>query len=174
MKSIERIIYVSTILAFLISCFYFRARFLETLEDYEIAKTENGRMAVILENENYNMQTSQKEITLLKDRSYSKYLLKPNKTGQTGLEATVYQSEVDGQVYCIVTTPFSLDRNLQYQLWGIKSGKYINAGVFQVGLTGLQKLLVMPLMDTFTITIEPIGKALQPTSKPIVDTEIIG
>ncbi len=170
----ERLIYIASTLVFVAGCFYFRIKFQESQQNYEAAKIENGRMAVLLENETYNMQTAQKEIVLLKDKSYTKYVLSPNESGSTGLSMTVYQSKIDGQVYAIVSTPFSLDRTLQYQLWGLKDGQYLNAGTFQVGLTGLQKMYVLPLMDSFTVTIEPMGKAEKPSTAPVVKTEEVG
>lgn len=170
----ERLIYIAAILVFVAGCFYFRVKFQESQQNYEAAKTENSRMAVLLENETYNMQTAQKEIVLLKDKSYTKYVLTPTEGGSTGLVMTVYQSKVDGQVYGIVSTPFSLDRTLQYQLWGLKDRHYVNAGTFQIGLTGLQKMEVLPLMDSFTITIEPMGKVEKPSTAPVVNTEVVG
>lgn len=143
-------------------------------ENWEIAKTENERMAVTIDNGQFELEAAMKEVAMLKDKGYAKYLLKPKKQSVTGLAATVYQSNNDGRVYVVVNVPFSLDRDKQYQLWGLKGNRYFNAGRFQVGLMGVQKLSALELMDTFTITIEPMGKVQQPSGKPILEAEIIG
>lgn len=158
---------------FAVGCFFFRLRSQQMAENWEIAKTENERMAVTIDNGAFELEAAQKEVALLKDKDYAKYILKPGKQSVTGLVATVYQSKKEGKVYVVVSVPFSLDRDKQYQLWGVKDHKYFNAGRFQVGLMGLQRLSVLELMDTFVITIEPMGKVQQPTGVPVLEAEII-
>lgn len=169
----ERILYLGAITLFAAGCFFFRIRSLQMAENWEIAKTENERMSVSIENSQFELDAAKKEIAILKDRSYTKYLLRPKAQRVSGLAVSVYQSREDGRVYVVVDVPFSLDRDKQYQLWGVKGNRYFNAGRFQVGLMGVQKLSTLEMMDAFAITIEPMGKVVQPSSRPILEAEII-
>ena len=169
----ERLLYIVCILVFAAGCFYYRTKLQKISEDYEIAKIENARLASYMENESFNLETAKREIVLLKDTNVQKFRLTPSKSNVTGLVSTVYQSGRDGQVYLIVNTPFALERDKQYQLWAIQKGSWLNAGTFQAGLTGLQKMRRLSKAESFTITIEPMGKIVAPSSDPVVQTEKI-
>lgn len=170
----ERWLYKVALLVFAIACFYFRNKLATTQEDYEIAKTENGRMAQMLENYSFDIETGRREIDLLKTESVLKYQMLPTPIDSTGLSISIYQIPNNGKVYVIVKKPFALDRQLQFKLWGTREGIDFEAGSFNVGLTGLQQSIILPIMDSFKITIEQMGKVVAPTKAPILISKKIG
>lgn len=150
---------LSVLVLSLIYCNYLR---LIAIEDYEIASTENQRMAEELVNESFIKQTLLNEIEILKNNAYLKFQIDTLNAKDINLNMMVYFNKIDGQIIAKVNKPFALPRENKFQLWAIKSDSVLNAGQFHVGLVGLQKLKKKRGVNSFFITIEKEGVVIKP------------
>ena len=78
-------------------------------------------------------------------------------------EARVYWNKNTREAYIdVLSLPIPPD-NQQYQLWALVAGKPIDAGVFDMGNDGIQKLKDIDKADAWAVTLEPKGGSLAPT-----------
>ena len=82
-----------------------------------------------------------------------------------GAEAMVYWNSNNGQVMLSLEQLDPLPNDQQYQLWALKDGKPIDAGVFEVYSEKyiLQQMNQIKDADAFAVTIEPRGGSKTPT-----------
>jgi anti-sigma-K factor RskA len=81
---------------------------------------------------------------------------------------TVYFDSTSGKIHLMVHNLGPAPQGMQYQLWAIKGGQPLNAGVFDP-VKGIHSLEVVPNeVQTFAITLEPTGGSPLPTSQPIM------
>lgn len=74
----------------------------------------------------------------------------------------VYWDKTSGNVYISANNLPAAPTGKQYQLWALKDGKPINAGM--IDLKGeLQPMINILAADTFAVTLEPIGGSVSPT-----------
>lgn len=150
---------------------YERITHSQTSEYYDISKIENKRLSEKLGELEYDIQTRDKEIFLLKDSSINRFKIKSIKGDNIpDISASVYQDNLSGKTWLIVHKPSPLPKDQKYQLWGIINNEFIKAPTFQISLTGMQYLKKIPVMDSFSITIEPMGAVDMPSTKQIVTT----
>lgn len=76
--------------------------------------------------------------------------------------AYVYWNIASQEVYLKIAELPNPPTEKQYQLWALKDGKPIDAGVFEVE-NGLLKVKNIEAADAFAVTLEPKGGSEQPT-----------
>ena len=90
-----------------------------------------------------------------------------------GAEATVHWSESAGEVVLVSDGLPTLGSDQSYELWFVRDGGAVSAGVFETGSDGDATALLEGSMspgDTIAVTIEPAGGSPsgEPTSEPIL------
>lgn len=74
----------------------------------------------------------------------------------------VYWDKSAGSVYVLATNLPAPAAGKQYQLWALKDGKPIDAGVFDMK-GDLQQMKAITDADAFAVTLEPAGGSVSPT-----------
>ena len=90
--------------------------------------------------------------------------------GETGVEAKVVPGQ-DGAVF-VATGLDDLPDDRTYQLWFLRDGSMVSAGVFDVS-DGVAVLRTPRSPDGFeaaAVTVEPSGGSRQPTTDPVIDS----
>lgn len=78
-------------------------------------------------------------------------------------EARVYWNKNTREAYIDVLSLPVPPENQQYQLWALVSGKPVDAGIFDMGDDGIQKLKDIDKADAWAVTLEPKGGSITPT-----------
>lgn len=76
--------------------------------------------------------------------------------------SVVYWDKNTGEVYVSANNLPKPEAGKQYQLWALKGGKPIDAGVFDLN-GDLQHMKNIPGADAFAVTLEPAGGSVGPT-----------
>ncbi|MBC8048437.1 MAG: anti-sigma factor [Fimbriimonadaceae bacterium] len=76
--------------------------------------------------------------------------------------ATIYWNKQSGDVHLNVNNLPVPPQGKQYQLWAIKDGERIDAGVFDMD-GSIQIMKNIPAADAFAVTLEPVGGSKVPT-----------
>jgi anti-sigma-K factor RskA len=74
----------------------------------------------------------------------------------------VYWDKSTGQVYVYASKLPTPEAGKQYQLWALKDGKPVDAGVFDIN-GELQQMKRITEADAFAVTLEPVGGSETPT-----------
>lgn len=90
--------------------------------------------------------------------------------GEAGVEAKVVPGQ-DGAVF-VATGLDDLPDDRTYQLWFLKDGTMVSAGVFDVsdGVAVLRTPRSPDGFDAAAVTVEPSGGSRQPTTDPVIDS----
>ena len=90
--------------------------------------------------------------------------------GEAGVEAKVVPGE-DGAVF-VATGLDALPDDRTYQLWFLKDGSMVSAGVFDVsdGVAVLRTPRSPNGFEAAAVTVEPTGGSRQPTTDPVIDS----
>lgn len=76
--------------------------------------------------------------------------------------ATIYWDRSNGNVYLNINNLPAPPKDHQYQLWALKDGKPIDAGVFDMKQQ-IQSMKNISAADAFAVTLEPAGGSVNPT-----------
>jgi anti-sigma-K factor RskA len=101
------------------------------------------------------------EMNIMKDPANIKVTMKGLPI-QPDAIATVYWNNTSGQVYLNINSLPVPPEGKQYQLWALKDGKPIDAGVFDMK-TNIQSLKNIQAADAFAVTLEPAGGSVSPS-----------
>lgn len=90
--------------------------------------------------------------------------------GEAGVQAKVVPGE-DGAVF-VATGLDGLPHDRTYQLWFLKDGSMVSAGVFDVsdGVAVLRTPRSPEGFEAAAVTVEPSGGSRQPTTAPVIDS----
>ena len=97
-------------------------------------------------------------ITVLEELDHFK---KGNDT--KNFEARIYWNKNSHESYIDVLALPIPDEGKQYQLWALVGGKPIDAGVFEITLSGIQRVKDIPAADAWAVTLDPKGGSVSPT-----------
>ncbi len=139
----------------------------ETEEKLAIAQTENFRIAEEVKINQLNYTYAQKEIDLLRNPNGEVADL-ISTSPEFVANAYVYWDKKNKEVFINVQKLPVPEGNKQYQLWALVDGKPVDAGVFEVGLKGLQKMNKIENAQAFAVTLEKFGGSTTPTSEILV------
>jgi anti-sigma-K factor RskA len=78
-------------------------------------------------------------------------------------EARVYWNKNTKESYIDVLALPAVPSNKQFQLWALVDGKPFDAGVFELGEMGMQKVKDIDRADAWAVTLEPKGGSAVPT-----------
>ena len=78
-------------------------------------------------------------------------------------EARIYWNKNSHESYIDVLALPIPDEGKQYQLWALVGGKPVDAGVFEITLSGIQRVKDIPAADAWAVTLEPKGGSVSPT-----------
>ncbi len=132
--------------------------------------TQNERL---LEDNNaiaYRLEQVQQDLVIANGKDYRRITM--NSKGSSESMAYVYWNERNQDVYLSVISLPQPPADKQYQLWALKGGRPIDAGVFDLGEDiSLKKMKPTVLADAFAITLEPSGGSPSPT---LTDLQVMG
>jgi len=111
---------------------------------------------------NEDLKDVQKEMSVLINPDFKKIILNGTENAPQHL-AVVYWSTKQNKIFFNSASLGELSQNQQYQLWAIKDGKPVDAGVFDPnsGILRLMKKIVAA--EAFAVTIEKRGGSSSPT-----------
>ena len=81
--------------------------------------------------------------------------------------AVVYWNPSTKDVYLSIRELAPPAAGGDYQLWAVRDGKYVNAGIIDTKITAIQKMLPVERAQTFTVTLEPKGGSETPSKDKI-------
>lgn len=117
-----------------------------------------------------NYKESVATVAVLKDpANVIVKMANPDETKKDDL-ATVYWNAENKNVYLHINNLPQPPAGKQYQLWALKDGKPIDAGIFDFKDT-IQSLKSIAAADAFAVTLEPLGGRPEPT---LAKLQVIG
>lgn len=106
---------------------------------------------------NHRLDKVENDLRVIDNPAFTKVVMKGTPNAPQAM-ASVYWNEQTKEVFLSIQNLRELSREQQYQLWAIIDGKPVDAGVFDTGLVGLQKMnAISKGATTFAVTIEPRG-----------------
>ena len=123
---------------------------------------QNQRLADNIQQVDRDLQHLSKDYDIINEKDFQKIALEGLEISPESL-AFIYWNRSTQEVYLNVNSLPIPDRDLQYQLWGIIDGKPVDAGIFEVNLTGLQRMKDIAGASAFAVTLEPRGGSKIPT-----------
>jgi anti-sigma-K factor RskA len=105
--------------------------------------------------------TMEKDLAMMQDPAVVAITMKgtPNSPSST---TVVFWNKGTGDVYISANNLPKPAEGKQYQLWALKDGKPIDAGVFTME-DGMQHMKTIMAADAFAVTLEPMGGSVAPT-----------
>jgi anti-sigma-K factor RskA len=106
---------------------------------------------------NNRLDKVENDLRVIDNPAFTKVVMKGTPNAPQAM-ASVYWNEQTKEVFLSIQNLRELSQEQQYQLWAIIDGKPVDAGVFDTGLAGLQKMhTISKGATTFAVTIEPRG-----------------
>jgi anti-sigma-K factor RskA len=140
----------------------YRNRWVETRANLENLLAQNEQIARNYDTVNDRLGKIQNDLAIIESVAFRKVVMKGTENAPTAL-ASVYWNETTQEVYLSIQNLKALAAENQFQLWAIVDGKPVDAGVFDVGSNGLQKMKNINGASAFAVTIEPKGGRPTPT-----------
>ncbi|MCZ6520874.1 MAG: anti-sigma factor [Bacteroidetes bacterium] len=140
--------------------FYINWKEVEQERDDLIA--QNQRLADNIQQVDRELKHLSNDYNIINKKNFQKIALEGLEISPESL-AFIYWNRSTQEVYLNVNSLPIPDRDLQYQLWGIIDGKPVDAGIFEVNLSGLQRMKDIAGASAFAVTLEPKGGSKSPT-----------
>ena len=140
--------------------FYINWKEVEQERDDLIA--QNQRLADNIQQVDRDLKHLSNDYNIINKKNFQKIALEGLEISPESL-AFIYWNRSTQEVYLNVNSLPIPDRDLQYQLWGIIDGKPVDAGIFKVNLSGLQRMKDIAGASAFAVTLEPKGGSKSPT-----------
>ncbi|MCZ6694146.1 MAG: anti-sigma factor [Bacteroidetes bacterium] len=140
--------------------FYINWKEVEQERDDLIA--QNQRLADNIQQVDRDLKHLSNDYNIINKKNFQKIALEGLEISPESL-AFIYWNRSTQKVYLNVNSLPIPDRDLQYQLWGIIDGKPVDAGIFEVNLSGLQRMKDIAGASAFAVTLEPKGGSKSPT-----------
>jgi len=140
--------------------FYINWKEVEQERDDLIA--QNQRLADNIQQVDRDLKHLSNDYNIINKKNFQKIALEGLEISPESL-AFIYWNRSTQEVYLNVNSLPVPDRDLQYQLWGIIDGKPVDAGIFEVNLSGLQRMKDIAGASAFAVTLEPKGGSKSPT-----------
>lgn len=118
---------------------------------------QNQRLALEYDQVNQRLDKIEEDLDIFDNPAFKRVIMKGTSAAPESM-AYVYWNESTQEVYLSIQSMKELSRNNQYQLWAIIDGKPVDAGVFDMDISGLLKMKNIGTgAVTFAVTIEPRG-----------------
>ncbi len=102
------------------------------------------------------------ELMVMRDENTEVILLNATDTSRS-FKARVYWNKNSHQAFIDVLNLPAPEEGKQFQLWTIVNGKPIDAGVFTIDNTGIQRVKDIENAGAWAVTLEPKGGSVSPT-----------
>lgn len=137
----------------------------------EVAKTkqQEARLAELegdMDDMGVSMELMKRDMLMIADESTARVTLKGTEMTPDA-RAMVFWNAEEAAVYFNAITLSATDSSHQYQLWALKDGQPIDAGVFDMS-RDMMRLKDVGSADAFAVTIEPRGGSVSPTLDQMV------
>lgn len=155
--------YAASILLFIsvaVNVYYFN-KYKTVSGELADIREDNTFMAGEFETLKVNYQTLQSDLNIIKNPAYIAVTMKGQPISPSAA-SMVYWDKTTGQVYVYASKLPAPEAGKQYQLWALKDGKPIDAGVFDIN-GDLQQMKRITEADAFAVTLEPVGGSETPT-----------
>jgi anti-sigma-K factor RskA len=130
-------------------------------DQYDVLRANNEQLAKQMNELQLTDEQAAKELDILHNPEYVAIVLK-SKILKPDATAIVYWNKGTGELYINANKLETPDSDKQYQLWALKGGRPIDAGIFDAN-TQLQQMKNIADADAFAITLEPLGGSEKPT-----------
>lgn len=155
--------YAASVLLFLSGALnvYYYNKYHQTQQQLIALQGEKDRLAGLYDAMQANYNNIASEMNILKNPDNIAVVLKGLAIKPDAL-ATVYWNKNTGHVHLNINNLPVPPNGKQYQLWALKDGKPIDAGVFNL-TTNLYAMKTILSADAFAISLEPAGGSISPT-----------
>ncbi|MBK6987793.1 MAG: anti-sigma factor [Bacteroidetes bacterium] len=141
---------------------FFYSRWNEAEDRYSALLNDKNQLA-----KNYNLVKNEydrnvNDLIIMRDQQSTVIQLFSTDTTKN-FEARIYWNKNSHESYIDVLALPIPDEGKQYQLWALVGGKPIDAGVFEITLSGIQRVKDIPAADAWAVTLEPKGGSVSPT-----------
>lgn len=141
---------------------FFYSRWNEAEDRYSALLNDKNQLA-----KNYNLVKNEydrnvNDLIVMRDQQ-SKVIQLFSTDTTKNFEARIYWNKNSHESYIDVLALPIPDEGKQYQLWALVGGKPIDAGVFEITLSGIQRVKDIPAADAWAVTLEPKGGSVSPT-----------
>lgn len=148
-----------------IANFVLYTRWRDASADLAVARTEQARVASIMQASERTLAVRQQELEVLRSDEFRTVALAGTATSPSA-NARVLYNPTSKAVYLDVRNLPTLPEGKQYQLWALDKGKPVDAGVLAAATTAgdsLQQMKDIASAQAFAMTVEPIGGSVNPT-----------
>ena len=145
-----------------IASWFFYSRWNEAEDRYSSLLNDKNQLA-----QNYNLVKNEydrnvNDLIVMRDQK-SKVIQLFSTDTTKNFEARVYWNKNTRESYIDVLSLPIPEEGKQYQLWALVGGKPVDAGVFEMSVSGIQRVKDIPEADAWAVTLEPIGGSVNPT-----------
>ena len=143
--------------------YFFYSKWNESATSYSAMLKEKAFMVTNMEEVKNELENKYHDLFILRDKENRMIVLSAKDTTKN-FTARVYWNIGTRKAYIdIQSLPMPPD-SMQYQLWAIKSGQPVDAGVFEMGENmGVQELKTVMGADLWAVTLEKKGGSPVPT-----------
>ena len=141
---------------------FFYSRWNEAEDRYSSLLNDKNQLA-----QNYNLVKNEydrnvNDLIVMRDQK-SKVIQLFSTDTTKNFEARVYWNKNTRESYIDVLALPIPEEGKQYQLWALVGGKPVDAGVFEISVSGVQRVKDIPEADAWAVTLEPTGGSVNPT-----------
>ncbi len=142
---------------------YFWSRWQTAEERLTVLEEQTNRFADQINKANYKINQLAGNFDILTDTSVVKVNMKGVATSPGSL-AVVFWNKNTSEVFIDAGNLPQAPDGMQYQLWALKDGQPIDAGVFETdNKAGLQKVKSIEMAQAYAVTLEKRGGSTTPT-----------
>jgi len=143
--------------------YFFYSKWSDAETDYTAMLKEKAVMVTNIEEVKYDLENRYHDLLILRDRENRMITLNAMDSTKKFM-ARVYWNGTTRKAYIDVQMLPTPPDSMQYQLWAIKAGQPIDAGVFEMGDNmGVQELKQVMGADQWAVTLEKKGGSPVPT-----------
>lgn len=143
--------------------YFFYSKWNEAETNYSAMLREKAAMVTNIEEVKYDLENRYHDLFILRDRENKVVVLSPMDS-TLNYAARVYWNTITRKAYIDVQMLPMPPDSMQYQLWAIKGGQPIDAGVFEMAENmGVQELKTVMGAELWAVTLEKKGGSPVPT-----------
>lgn len=162
-NTLRLLAYAASILLFLsvaVNIYYFN-KYKTVSSELADIRQDNTFMAGEMETLKANYQNLESEVNIVKNPDFIAITMKGLPISPAS-SSVVYWDKDNGDLYVNANNLPAPGPGKQYQLWALKDGKPIDAGVFDIN-GNIQQMKHISEADAFAVTLEPVGGSVAPT-----------
>lgn len=161
---------VSLLIVSSLLAYTYYSRWRSTENDLNNLIAQNQQMAHDYNTVNQRLDKIENDIDIINNPSFTRVVMKGTENAPEAM-ASVYWNTTTNEVYLSIQNMKQLAKENQYQLWAIVDGKPVDAGVFDVDVSGLLKMKTLSGAAAFAVTVEPRGGKPSPSLETL---QVIG